>query len=144
MTPLVVDASVAVKWLLPEVHSPAARRILTADEDLLAPDLLWAEVGNVLWKRCRSGELTREQAQELLQDFRRLPVTTVSARSLVAEAWEIAVQFDRSVYDSLYLALAVIRECRLVTADRAFYSSLRRTPLAASLCWVEDIRAESH
>ena len=138
MTPLVVDASVAVKWLLPEVHSPAARRILAVGQNLLAPDLLWAELGNVLWKRCRSGELTREETRDLLRDFRRLSVITVPVRDLVAEAMEIAVQFDRSVYDSLYLALAVTRECRLVTADRAFYSSLKRTPLAASVCWVED------
>jgi predicted nucleic acid-binding protein len=136
--PLVVDASVAVKWLLPEVHSLAARRILDADEVLLAPDLLWAEVGNVLWKRCRSGDLTRDEVRDLLRDFRRLPVTTVPVKELVVEAMEIAVRFDRSIYNSLYLALAVTRECRLVTADRAFCSILKRTPLAASLCWVED------
>jgi predicted nucleic acid-binding protein len=53
----VVDASVAVKWYLPEPESDAAGRLLDPEHDLIAPDLLFAEVGNALWKRWRRGEI---------------------------------------------------------------------------------------
>lgn len=138
MTPLVVDASVVIKWLLPEVHSGAARRILAADHALLAPDLLWAELGNALWKRLRSGEIAAEDARDLLRDFRRFPIVTTPILSLIDAALEIATHLDRTVYDSLYLALALARRCQLVTADRRLYNTLKRGPLAATLVWIED------
>ena len=139
MIPRVVDASIAVKWLLPEIHSGAARRILGGRHELVAPDLIWAEAGNVLWKRVRSGTVSTDDAQALLRDLRRFPITTLPLSSLVESALEIAVSFGRSVYDSLYLALALSRQCQLVTADRRLYNSLSRGPLARSLLWVEDI-----
>ncbi len=139
MTPLVVDASVVVKWLLPEVHSSAARRVLTEENQLLAPDLLWAELGNVLWKKCRAHEIDAEEARDLLRDFKRFPVSTVPSILLVSAALDIASLANRSVYDSLYLALAMSRRCRFVTADRRLHGALRRGPLAPSLSWVEDV-----
>ncbi|MEK6604283.1 MAG: type II toxin-antitoxin system VapC family toxin, partial [Nitrospirota bacterium] len=66
MTRLVVDASVAVKWLVPEIHADAARRILSPNNELLAPDLIWAEVGNVIWKKWRCGEVPGHAAGDLL------------------------------------------------------------------------------
>ncbi len=138
MTPLVVDASVVIKWLLPEVHSGAARRVLAAEHTLLAPDLLWAELGNALWKRLRSGEIATEVARDLLRDFRRFPVVTTPIVTLIDAALEIATHLDRTVYDSLYLALALARRCRLVTADRHLYNALKRGPLGSTLVWVED------
>ncbi len=139
MIPSVVDASIAVKWLLPEIHSAAAHRILGGRNELFAPDLIWAEAGNVLWKRVRIGAVSTDNAQALLRDLRRFPITTLPLSSLVESALEIAVSFGRTVYDSLYLALALTRQCQLVTADRRLYNSLSRGPLAPSLLWVEDI-----
>lgn len=139
MTPLVVDASVVMKWLLPEVHSGAARRVLAADHALLAPDLLWAELGNALWKRVRSGEIAAEDARDLLRDFQRFQVVTTPIMPLIDAALEIATHLDRTVYDSLYLALALARRCQIVTADRHFYNTLTRGPLASTLVWVEDV-----
>jgi predicted nucleic acid-binding protein len=74
VTPLGVDASTVIKWLLPEVHSAVARCVPREDNNLLAPDLQWAELGNVLRKRCRAGEIGAEDARDLLLDFRRLPI----------------------------------------------------------------------
>ncbi len=143
MTPLVVDASIVTKWLLPELHSDAARRLLTEGNELLAPDLLWAELGNVLWKRCRAGELETEEARDLLRDFKRFPVRTTSSIRLISPALDIATRFNRTVYDSLYLALAMSQRCRLVTGDRRLYDGLKRGPLAPALLWVEDV-SEGH
>ena len=74
---LVVDASVAVKWFLPEIHSQAANRLLNSEFELLSPDLIWSELGNVLWKRWRRRELTEEAASEILSDFKRYPLRIV-------------------------------------------------------------------
>lgn len=111
MTPLVVDASVVIKWLLPELHSGAARRVLSKDNELLAPDLLWAEVGNVLWKRCRARQITADDARDLLLDFKRFPVSITPSALLISAALDIATRLNRTVYDSLYLALAMSRRC---------------------------------
>ena len=71
---VVVDASVAVKWFLPEVHAEAARQLLRDKMTLLAPDLIWAEVANALWRKWRDRELAAEVVKGILTDFRRFPL----------------------------------------------------------------------
>jgi len=137
---IVIDASVAVKWFLPEPHAEAARRVLSGRREFLAPDLIWAEVGNVLWKKSARAEISSEVACAILRDFRRFPLQTYTAGTLLDPAWDLAVRFRISVYDSLYLALAVNRDCKLLTADRQFYDTLKRTPFASTLVWVEQMR----
>jgi len=137
---IVIDASVAVKWFLPELHAEAARRVLSGRRELLAPDLIWAEVGNVLWKKSSRAEIPSEMARAILRDFRRFPLQTYTAGALLDPAWDLAERFRISVYDSLYLALAVNRDCKLVTADRQFYDALKREPFASAVVWVEQVR----
>jgi predicted nucleic acid-binding protein len=136
---IVVDASVAVKWLLPEDHSEAAARLLLGHQDLWAPDLIWAELGNVLWKKWRLSEISAETGAALLADFRRFPLSIQSSELLSEGAWEIARDLGRSFYDSLYLALAVSQGCPLVTADQKLWNALRGGPASASLIWVDDL-----
>ncbi len=138
MTYLVVDASVAVKWFLREVHAEAAMRILDPNHELIAPDLIWAEFGNVLWKRRRRGEITLATARAILLDFKRYPIATMPVAPLIEAALEIADGLRQSVYDSLYLALAERRECRLVTADRRFRDAVMDSALAARMLWVAE------
>jgi len=135
----VVDASVAVKWLLPEVHTEAARRALGGKHELLAPDLIWAEVGNALWKRWRNGQIESETARILLNVFRRAPLHISESKALMGSAWDVAEQYDRSFYDSLYLALAASVECPLVTADLTLYNRLKSGPFAEHMVWVENL-----
>lgn len=139
MSEIVIDASVAVKWFLPEPHALAARRVLKRRRTLLAPDLIWAEVGNVFWKRVQRAELTREAAEQILRDFRRFPLQTYAAKTLLEPAWMLANQYRISVYDGLYLALAVSRSCALVTADRPFHDTIKQGPLASAVLWVEHL-----
>ncbi len=101
---LVVDASVAAKWVLKEPDSDAARRIADRAE-LLAPDLLWAELGNVLWRRQRLGELSPTDARDMLFTLRAVPVRTHALFPLLPLALEIAVTIGHSIYDCIYLAL---------------------------------------
>lgn len=139
MTRCVVDASVAVKWLVPEIHSAAAARLLAEDREILAPDLLWSECGNTLWKKWRRQELSADEVGELLQDLRRFPLQIFSSDALYEPAWKIASRLERSFYDSFYIALAAARSCPLVTADLRLYNALRRRREAFELVWVEEL-----
>lgn len=139
MKAIVIDASVAIKWFIPEIHSIAAARLLNMNLKLLAPDLIFAEVGNILWKKWRSQELPMETANAILQDFKKLPFEIYDGETLLDITWEIATTYQRTFYDSLYLALAQTEGCLLATADQALCNALRSTPLAPLLLWVEDI-----
>lgn len=86
---------------------------------------------------------SREEARDLLRDFKRFPVRTTPSILLISAALDIATRCNRTVYDSLYLALAMSQRCRLVTADRRLYDGLKRSPLAPALLWVEDV-SEGH
>jgi predicted nucleic acid-binding protein len=135
----VVDASVAIKWVLPEPHSDAAARLLSEGWELLAPDLIWPEVGNILWKRCRRGEVSALDARAILESFRRFPLQVHPSDLLAGAAWDIARSCDRSFYDSLYLALSANCAGPMVTADAKLYNALRQRAAPVDLLWVENI-----
>jgi predicted nucleic acid-binding protein len=132
-----VDASVAVKWFVPEVHTTASLRLLDGDHELLAPDLLLPEFGNILWKKMRLQELTQGEGRDILRGLRAIPLDLYPSEELLEPAFEIANGINRSVYDGFYLALALFHDCRLVTADRRFHSAIQASPFAANVLWVE-------
>lgn len=115
---VVVDASVAVKWYLPEPGSGAAAELLAAPIVRLAPDLLATDVGNVLWTRVQRRELRPLDALSIAEAFvSTRPVDLRASSVLLQGAIEIAVSLRCPVYDALYLGLAVAENCRVVTAD---------------------------
>jgi predicted nucleic acid-binding protein len=134
---LVVDASVAVKWFVPEIHSEAALRILKGERDLLVPDLVWGEVGNILWKKRQRSEVTDEDARFVLQQLGRFKLAVHSSQELAETAWALATRLNRTYYDSLYLALSESQSCPLVTADRRLFNAV--SPSGLNLIWIEDI-----
>ena len=138
-TAYVVDASVAVKWFVPEVHSGHALRLLRKRSALKAPELIQAEFGNILWKKCRTGELDGTTAGEILDDFKRSPLVLHSHGSLMKLAWGIALIHRQTFYDSLYLALAMAEKGRMVTGDRKFYEALAGTSSGRHLLWIEEV-----
>lgn len=141
MSIVVVDASVAIKWFLPERFSINAIRLLQADCELAAPDLIFPECGNVLWKRWLRRELEAEVMPALLGDLRRMDLRIVPTFALTEEACRIAVEFRRSFYDSVYLALAVISAGRLATADEKLCYALKDTHLAQRVVMIGDLYA---
>ena len=131
MTTAVIDSSVAVKWFVPEVLSEEAVHLLDGTWELLAPDLLLPECVNTLWKKVTRGELQVDEARAVLVGLAQVPLAIIPSSELVEAALEIAIAHQRSVYDSLYVALAVARECALITADDRLVNALARGPLAA-------------
>lgn len=136
MSLYVVDASVVAKWFAPERLSDDAARLLDDKHELASPDLMWAEIGNVLWKKSRAGQLTRQEAARIIRALDDFPVTVFPSRLVLEGALEIALGTGRSVYDSVYLALAVALDCRLVTADERLANGLAGGPLATHVLWV--------
>lgn len=135
---VVVDASVAAKWYLPEELSEEASRFLEAgargEATLVAPDLLAAELGNVLWHRQRRGGVSPERVREAWTAFEAAPLLLVAVRPLVPAALELAMAYGCTVYDGLYVALAEARgDAALLTADRRLVARFAGTTLAGRM-----------
>lgn len=119
-----MDASVAAKWCLPakgETLTDEALRLLgryaKGEIRFVVPDLFWAELANLLWKAVRQGRSVKSAAETALRSLRERRLPTVPSLVLLDLAFNIASGFDRTVYDSLYLALAVQSKAELITAD---------------------------
>lgn len=139
MSVFVVDASVGIKWFVPEIYSESARHLLSGTHQLLVPDLFFPEITNVLWKRVRRGEDSPTSARATLADVQKVPLQVYASRALMPAALDLAMETNRTAYDSLYLALAIATQCRLVTADLKFFNALANNHHANHMCWVEAI-----
>ncbi|MGB7543912.1 MAG: type II toxin-antitoxin system VapC family toxin [Burkholderiales bacterium] len=138
MSALVVDASVVAKWFFPEPDTPHAVALLRPGTTLHAPDLLFSEIGNVLWKRLRRRELDRRRADAIVEELVSAPLMIVPVSSFMPAALRIANAFGRTFYDSAYVALAVEQKCRLVTADAKLLNALRNTELSRHIVGVDE------
>lgn len=122
---LVVDASVALKWLLPEVDSGKARSLLddacVGRLSFLAPELLPVEVASALWKRAKRGELAPDEIEGHYNRFASLSPALVSVARLARPALRLALEHRHPIYDCLYLALARETHCPFVTADEKLF-----------------------
>lgn len=139
MSRLVVDASVVVKWFVPEVHSEAAAAVLDGPHDLCVPDLLYPEVGNVLWKKVKRGELREGEAEEVVKALCRLGVEVFPSGPLLPAALRLALATGSTVYDCIYVCLAASVRAPLVTADRRLVTAQARGPLARWVHFVDGV-----
>ena len=135
----VIDASVAAQWLLPEPNSREALTLIARGVERIVPDLLHAEIGNILWKRTRSGDLSREQAEEALRKLGSIPLTICPVAEIMDLSLSIATEYDRSFYDSAHIALAVRERAVLLTADLKLVRSLGNTPLRQSILDISNL-----
>jgi predicted nucleic acid-binding protein len=136
---LVVDASVVLKWFLPEALSEAALRLAASDRVFLAPELLGAEVANALWKKQLRREVEGTYAAGILENLRRVAIETFTLMPLLPAAFAIASAAGHSVYDCLYLALADRENCPVVTADRRFHQAFAGGHLGHRMLWIESL-----
>ena len=128
--PLVVDASVALKWVLQEPDSHVAEALIRIEPELLIPDFWLGEATNVLWVQVRRKLLTPDEAREGLALLRALiQPTSTAGMDLHEVALEIGIVANHSTYDTLYLAFAIAIGARgVVAADGAFARNMRAHP----------------
>ncbi|MEQ1890189.1 MAG: type II toxin-antitoxin system VapC family toxin [Alphaproteobacteria bacterium] len=119
---LVVDASVACKWVLAEQGSGQARKLVESGEQLIAPAVLLVETANVFRRRLRLGEISEVQARHALTDVRAVIYYLEPVETLIDAAFDLSITMNHPVYDCLYLALAQQQDCEMVTADKKLAS----------------------
>jgi predicted nucleic acid-binding protein len=128
---VVVDASLAVKWVVDEPYSSEARALLDRWGDdgrrLLAPALFLYEVTNVLAKRIQRRQLTLEQAKERLRFFQENGPLLQQIASVHPRSLELMERFGLpTAYDAHYLALAEYQRCECWTADERLWNTVKR------------------
>jgi predicted nucleic acid-binding protein len=120
---IVVDASVAVKWLIAEEQSALAGAL--SDRQMSAPSLLLIECANALLRRARAGDIPASAVPSRVRALRLVPVRLVPTERYLEGAIALAMQLRHSLYDCLYLALALDERAPLVTADGRFVEAVR-------------------
>jgi len=121
---LVIDASVAVKWVVEEEGTKEA--LALRNRALAAPDLLIAECANILWKKVRRNELSEQEAVFAAGLLARADIELMAMRPYLEAAVRIAVALDHPAYDCIYIALAEAEGLRFVTADMSLLRKVRR------------------
>ena len=131
MIAFVLDASVAVKWSIPSANETLTaqsvqllQRYVNGEINFIVPDVFWAEVGNVLWKGVRQRRWPQVLADAAAEEIKDRNFLSVSSLALLPEALRIAFFHDRSVYDCLYVALAVQFNVEMITADERLANAL--------------------
>ena len=126
---IVVDASVAIKWLLPEPGDAAAQELLVSEERLVAPSLIRTEVAAALARRARFREIEPRDAETAiglwLQTLRDGVIGLVADEADLVTALKLAIDLSHPLQDCLYLALAERLGAPLVTADKKFVVKAR-------------------
>lgn len=140
----VVDASIAVKWLVQESFSEEAASLLNDRITLIAPELLFAEAANALWAMCRRGDISNADFTEAVGVLKAAPVAIpASMRQLSAAAGRLAIDLEHPVYDCIYLALAMQEQYPVITADRRFHETVSRHPyLSDRIVHVESLTTD--
>lgn len=142
MKRFVVDASVAVKWLVPEDFTPQALTLLRGAETMFAPAHWLAEAANTLWAMFAvRGDLSRAEMLERIAALAEARVISTPVASMLPKAAAIAADLRLTVYDSLYLALAEQQELAFITADRKLFARTRDTKHEAATRWLGDFAA---
>ncbi len=129
----VIDTSVLVKYAIPAEYNDSVERIVSLHQEsgiqLIAPDFIFVECANVLWKVARRVETPVEDVMERLDRLRRINIRLVSQADLLKDALRLALDINITVYDALYCALAQRENAELITEDRRLRNALDRTDI---------------
>jgi|SRR5712692_6644633 len=123
---MVVAASVAVKWIVPEVLSDQAESLRGRADRLLAPDLLLPEAANALWKKLIRQEITTREAAQAMNLLMASGLDLRPSGPLLGRALGLARRLRHPVYDCIYVALAQAEGATLITADQRLLARVAR------------------
>jgi predicted nucleic acid-binding protein len=123
---LVIDANIAIRLVAPETGRDAVLQRLEREAELFAPDWLLAEAGHALWRKVESGELNQVEAAASLAALPAYFESLENVAPLVGRAQDLAFELDHWIYDTIYLALALERGIKLLTADKKFANAATR------------------
>jgi len=138
LTLWVLDASVVIKWFVPEDDSQAALELRLAGAGFATPDLLFAESSNILWKHVKRGEIEPDRATAIIDEIATAPWVVHATRSLARDALSLSLATGISAYDASYVALAVRLDTICITADRRLVQRLAGTPSASHVALLAD------
>jgi predicted nucleic acid-binding protein len=139
---LVVDASVAIKWLVLEDMSDVAKELSVTGDHLVAPRLIMTEVANALARKTIQGMLTRQEAKSHLDALPRFLPELMDVDELIEPAFENACALRHPIYDLIYLEAARTIDGQLVTADLRFAAKIAGTELARHVTLLSAWRPE--
>lgn len=141
MIPLVIDSSVAIKWFVQEPYSEQAILLLDAYKvgklSFYAPELMRVEAASIAWKKWMFQDAQLDDVEKMLAQLQQLSIRYIPDTQLLPEAWKIAVQLKRTIYDSLYLTLAIRLDCMFVTADEKLVNAT--SSAIPQVVWVQNI-----
>jgi predicted nucleic acid-binding protein len=135
----VVDASVALKWFVDEEFGRESRTLLKDRSELHTPELIMVEIANVLAKRVRRGQLRPESARQIRTRYGRVAMIRHNMTHLLDPAFELSLATAAGVHDCVYLALAMLLDLPLATADKRFINALKGSPYRKSVIFVADL-----
>jgi predicted nucleic acid-binding protein len=138
MNRFIADASIIVKMFFQEEYSVESASLVVNAREILAPDFLFTEVANVMWKRMKRDAIALETVKGMLDDALKMNVVARSTTELLPAAFQLATETGRTVYDCTYLALAIRENCPLVTADQRFFNALKPSHFGAHVRLVSD------
>jgi predicted nucleic acid-binding protein len=141
---LVIDASVALKWMTPEEDSEHAMLVLDLDKELHAPAFIFMELANALWTQVRAGKMDAAGARGALADIRSGPLRIWQGEEPLPDTIALSATLDHSIYDCAYLALALELDAVYVTADQRFWRKTREHPrFAGRVVLLRDLPARA-
>ena len=127
---VVVDASVSIKWHLPEPDWEAALALQSGPDELIAPVIWLGEMTNAVWAAVQTRRITVDDARVIVRELQSAPVALRALDDLLSDAFEIAAEIPHPIYDCLYLALAQAEGCQVVTADKRLQTVVAGTRFA--------------
>lgn len=134
---IVIDASVAVKWFLPEEGSEPALKLLEGPQELAAPELIRLEVAAAITRRVRLGQLSANDGQRRCQAwFAQLKediIMLIADNEILEETIKLALAMKHPLQDCLYLQAARHLDASLITADRTFKERAQKFHRAVAL-----------
>lgn len=137
---VVLDASVGIKWFLPENLSTEAHILFEKESIFEVPDLFFIEIDAILSKRVRIGELKANKAREIASVVRDISFLTTEYKALNNVALGIATAYYISLYDAVYLTLAVIKDTKMITADQKLVRAVEGSPLEPYVMSLENVK----